>query len=87
MTLSPRKECLNTSGNGGDVGKGVLTFVLTLPFLAPSILSKCFFASVKRLRQGSNLHLQFRKPSFYPLNYGDFTQRRSVTAGIRALNL
>ena len=45
VTLSPRKECLNTSGNGGDVGKGVLTFVLTLPFLVSSILSKCFFAS------------------------------------------
>ena len=53
------------------MGKGVLTSVLTLPFFAPFILSKWLIARVKCLRRGSNSHLQFRKPSFYPLNYGD----------------
>ena len=68
---------MNTSGNGGDMGKGVLTSVLTLHFLVPCILSKWLIASVKCLRRGSNSHLQFRKPSFYPLNYGDNFSRRN----------
>jgi hypothetical protein len=48
---------MNTSGNGGDVGKCVEAFVEALPFLAPSILSKWLIARVKCLRRGSNSHL------------------------------
>lgn len=49
----------------------MMTLMMTLLFLTPFILSKCFSVSVKCLRRGSNSHLQFRKPLFYPLNYGD----------------
>lgn len=40
-------------------------------------MRKSLSLSVKCLRQGSNLHLQFRKPSFYPLNYGDLLALQS----------
>ena len=56
----------------------MMTLMMTLLFLTPFILSKCFSFSVKCLRRGSNSHLQFRKPSFYPLNYGDNFSRRNT---------
>ena len=35
------------------------------------INASCFFRNQECPRQESNLYLEFRKPSFYPLNYGD----------------
>lgn len=37
-----------------------------------ALISLCFKAlAAKYPGQESNLYLEFRKPSFYPLNYGD----------------
>lgn len=42
-------------------------------------------ASIWYPRQESNLYLEFRKPSFYPLNYGDAGSKRSGLASKVAL--
>ena len=39
--------------------------------VASKILDRSVLTYGERPRQESNLDLQFRKPSFYPLNYGD----------------
>ena len=68
FTGAPKRK--RTSANTNEIGGRVLSYVLTMAYSRPSMERKPLWLFDWWPRRESNPDLEFRKPLFYPLNYG-----------------